>query len=177
MINTRRPSSHSSRFSPFSKQISFTSLRSSPFSKQISFTSSRFSQFSKQIPFTPNLLPTMKFTSTLFALSATLLPLTANAYCNFRLKVANSQNHDLDGIYVQSFNNVATLGPPFTNVTLSFAPGSTGPSAINSIGFSNEGTGRLALAPSLGVERLIFVNGDTLPENVSTRFPLSLITY
>ncbi|KAL0631043.1 hypothetical protein Q9L58_010109 [Maublancomyces gigas] len=106
----------------------------------------------------------MKFTSTLIALSATLFPLTANAYCSFRLKVANSQNHDLDGTYVQSFNNVATLGPPFTNVTLSFSPGSTGPSTINSIGFSNEGTGRLALAPSLGVERLIFVDGDTLPE-------------
>lgn len=111
----------------------------------------------------------MKLAGPLFALFSTVLPLTANAYCTFRLKVANSANPSLNGLYVQSLNNIATLGPPFTNITLAFTSGNdAGPSTLQSTGFSNEGTGLLALAPSLGVERIIFA--DPIPAGVSINF-------
>lgn len=98
----------------------------------------------------------MKLSTITFSL--TLLS-SASAYCTFRLKVANSVNTDLNGLYVQSLNGVATLGPPFTNITAEFPdPEIITDSILISTGVPGDGNGKFVLAPSLGVERIVFTD-------------------
>lgn len=104
----------------------------------------------------------MKFSTFAVTVTALLSPATATA-CTFRLKVANSPNTSLNGLYVQSLNNIGTLGPPFTNITATIA-GST----LLSTGVPGDGTGEVMLAPSLGVERIVFA--DVPPAGVRGPF-------
>lgn len=98
----------------------------------------------------------MKFSTITFSL--TLLS-SASAFCTFRLKVANSVNTDLNGLYVQSLNGVATLGPPFTDITAEFPdPQIITDSTLISTGAPGDGNGKFTLESSLGVERIVFAD-------------------
>lgn len=107
----------------------------------------------------------MKVTGSVLALVSTVLPLTANAFCTFRLKVTGSSNPDINNRYVQVLDDVVTIGTPFTNVTLTFGSGS-GPSTIQGTEVPGAAIGNLALSGgSIGVDRLAFV--DQVPAGVS----------
>lgn len=93
----------------------------------------------------------MKFSTITLNLAALLSSATA---CTFQLKVANSPNTSLNGLYVQSLNNIATLGPPFTNITVTIT-GST----LLATGVPGDGTGKVILATALAeIERIEFAD-------------------
>lgn len=107
----------------------------------------------------------MKLTGSVLALVSTVLPLTAHAFCDFRLKVTGSSNQQINNQYVQTLDDVVTIGPPFTNVTLTFGSG-TGPSILQGTDVPGGSIGNLAIFDgSLGVQRLAFVT--QVPAGVS----------
>lgn len=90
---------------------------------------------------------------------------SAIASTSFRIRIGNSQNPDLNGRYVQSLNGVATLGPPFIDITASFSdPTITTDSTLLFTEVPGSVTGKIMLAPSMGVERIVFA--DVPPPNV-----------
>lgn len=114
----------------------------------------------------------MKLTGSVLALVATVLPLTANAFCNFKIVLENSLDSSVNGEVVQSLGNIATPGDVgvFNSfpITMAFASGN-GPSTVQTTGIPDEGTGTLALALSpLGAYRIVFAKD--LPADVSIDF-------